>query len=89
MGNDKDLTLGQVLRKTEPVEGVCVPLCVCVCVCRDFKKSTHVIVEAGRSKIWRPREESVPWFKFKGCLLLEYSFLLGNLSIFLLRTSTD
>ena len=82
MGNDKDLTLGQVLRKTEPVEGVCVPLCVCVCVCRDFKKSTHVIVEAGRSKIWRPREESVLPFTFKA-ISYEASFLLrGGQSLF-------
>ena len=62
---------------------------VYVCMWRDFKKLTHVIVEAGRSKIWRPREGSVPWFKFKDCLLAEYSLLLGNLNIFLLRTSAD
>ena len=39
MGNDKDLTLGQVLRKTEPVEGVCVPVCVCVCVCAEILRN--------------------------------------------------
>ena len=44
-------------RETEAIE-VCVRVCVCVCVDRErereiyFKKLVHVIVKAGKSKIY-------------------------------------